>query len=99
MVKQGSGIIVNVGSVAGIASVPFMGLYGATKAAVRSLSTTLAYELKALGINVIHLAPALIHTPFSAKHDKLEYSGQLYEATALGEAEKGAGPAERHELS
>jgi len=87
MAKRGSGTVVNVGSVAGIASVPWMGLYGATKAAVRSLSTTLGYELEPLGVKVVHLAPALIHTPFSSKAEKLNYSGTIYDKDSITESE------------
>ena len=87
MAKQGSGIIVNVGSVAGIASVPWMGIYGATKSAVRSLTTTLGYELEPIGLRVIHLAPALIHTKFSQKHTSMEYDGNVYDKESLASSE------------
>lgn len=89
MAKQGSGIIVNVGSVAGIASVPWMGLYGATKAAVRSLSTTMDYEFRPLGVKVVHLAPALIHTPFSTKVTKLDYQGDVYDKDSVAISDEG----------
>lgn len=88
MAKQGSGTIVNVGSVGGMSSVPWLGLYCATKAAVRSLTTTLAYELEPLGVKVIHLAPALIHTPFSSKADRLNYSGTIYEKSSIDASEE-----------
>lgn len=89
MAKQGSGIIVNVGSVAGIASVPWMGLYGATKAAVRSLCATMDYEFRPLGIKVVHLAPALIHTPFSTKVAKLDYQGDVYDKSSVAVSDEG----------
>lgn len=89
MAKQGSGIIVNVGSVAGIASVPWMGLYGATKAAVRSLSATMDYEMRPLGIKAVHLAPALIHTPFSTKVTKLDYKGSVYDKESVAVSDEG----------
>lgn len=60
----------------------------ATKAAVRSLTTTLAYELEPLGIKVIHLAPALIATPFSSKADRLNYSGTVYEKSSIDTSEE-----------
>lgn len=92
MAKQGSGIIVNVGSVAGLASVPWMGLYGATKAALRSLSATLDYELRPLGIKVVHLAPALIATPFSTKVTKLDYQGDVYDKASVAISDEGGLP-------
>lgn len=88
LLQAGSGTIVNVGSVAGLASVPWMGLYGASKAAVRSLTTTLSYELGPLGVKVVHLAPALIDTPFSQKHERLNYTGRIYTKDSIEASEE-----------
>lgn len=55
---------------------------------MRSLTTTLAYELEPLGVKVIHLAPALIHTPFSSKADRLNYSGTIYEKSSIDASEE-----------
>jgi 1-acylglycerone phosphate reductase len=48
--------IVNVGSVAGIRSIPWSGLYASTKAALASYSDALRLELKGLGIDVLVIA-------------------------------------------
>ena len=56
------GSIVSVASVAGIEAAPFQGVYGATKAAVISMTRTLAFELGASGIRVNAIAPGLIET-------------------------------------
>ncbi len=60
------GSIVNVASVAGLEAAPMQGVYGATKAAVVSMTRTLAYELGASGIRVNALCPGLIETRLSA---------------------------------
>ena len=45
MIKQRSGLIVNIASVSGICATPFAGAYCASKAAVNLLSTSLRIEL------------------------------------------------------
>ncbi len=60
------GSIVNIASVAGLRAAPMQGFYGATKAAVISLTQTLAYELGGSGIRVNAIAPGLIETKFAA---------------------------------
>lgn len=56
------GSIVSVASVAGLEAAPFQGVYGATKAAVISMTKTLAFELGASGIRVNAIAPGLVET-------------------------------------
>ena len=60
------GSIVNVASVAALEAAPLQGLYGATKAAVVSMTKTLAYELAGSKIRVNALCPGLIDTKFAA---------------------------------
>jgi NAD(P)-dependent dehydrogenase (short-subunit alcohol dehydrogenase family) len=59
------GSIVNVASVAALEAAPLQGLYGASKAAVVSMTKTLAYELAAANIRVNALCPGLIDTKFA----------------------------------
>jgi len=59
---QGSGHVLNVASAAGFASAPHMGAYSASKAAVVSLSETLAVELDGTGIGVTALCPTFFKT-------------------------------------
>jgi len=64
--RDTGGSIVNVASVAGIRAAPMQGIYGATKAAVISLTQTLAFELGGAKIRVNAIAPGLVETKFAA---------------------------------
>jgi NAD(P)-dependent dehydrogenase (short-subunit alcohol dehydrogenase family) len=64
--RSAPGAIINVASVAGVEAAPLQGVYGATKAAVISMTKTLAYELAASKIRVNALAPGLIDTRFAS---------------------------------
>ncbi|HEY5745614.1 MAG TPA: SDR family NAD(P)-dependent oxidoreductase [Chryseolinea sp.] len=57
MREQGHGHIIQVSSVLGIAALPVLGLYTASKWAVEGLSETLATEVKGFGINVSLIEP------------------------------------------
>lgn len=63
MLKQGGGHIVNMGSMSSLAPVPGIGLYSASKFAVRGYSLALAMELKEQGIAVTCVCPDGINTP------------------------------------
>lgn len=63
MLKQGHGHIVNMGSMSSLAPVPGIGLYSASKFAVRGYSLALAMELKDNGIAVTCVCPDGINTP------------------------------------
>jgi NAD(P)-dependent dehydrogenase (short-subunit alcohol dehydrogenase family) len=63
LVARGApGSIINVSSVMGLLAAPMQGLYGMTKAALISLTKTLALELGGAGIRVNAVAPGLIET-------------------------------------
>jgi NAD(P)-dependent dehydrogenase (short-subunit alcohol dehydrogenase family) len=57
MRKQGHGHIVQVSSVLGVATLPVLGIYNASKFAVEGLSETLASEVKGFGINISLVEP------------------------------------------
>lgn len=59
---QQPGSIINVASVAGLRASPLQGIYGMTKAAVISMTQTLAFELGEAGIRVNAIAPGLVDT-------------------------------------
>jgi len=62
MAAKASGSIVNVASIAGRGAAPMQGVYGMTKAALISMTQTLATELAGAGIRVNAIAPGLIET-------------------------------------
>jgi NAD(P)-dependent dehydrogenase (short-subunit alcohol dehydrogenase family) len=62
----GGGAIVNVASVAGLRAAPMQGVYGMSKAAVLSMTQTLAFELGGSGIRVNAIAPGLVETRFAS---------------------------------
>jgi short-subunit dehydrogenase len=62
--EQGSGVILNNSSIAGLIGVPTISLYGSTKFAVEGLSESLYYELRELGIQVKIVEPGVVVTDF-----------------------------------
>lgn len=65
MRNQRSGRIVLVSSVAGFLSVPYQGLYSATKYATEAVAIALRNELKAFGIEVLLVNPGDTKTGFT----------------------------------
>jgi NAD(P)-dependent dehydrogenase (short-subunit alcohol dehydrogenase family) len=57
MTARGTGSVINVASVAGVAAAPFLAAYGAAKAGVVSLTKTLASEWGRSGVRVNALCP------------------------------------------
>ncbi|MGH3155733.1 MAG: SDR family NAD(P)-dependent oxidoreductase [Streptosporangiaceae bacterium] len=57
MLERGSGSVINVASVGGLAGAPLMSPYGSAKAAVISLTKSLAVEWGAQGVRVNALCP------------------------------------------
>lgn len=66
MRRQGSGRIINIGSVFGFLPMPYMALYAATKHAIEGYSESLDHELRTRGIRVSVIEPANTNTQFDA---------------------------------
>jgi NAD(P)-dependent dehydrogenase (short-subunit alcohol dehydrogenase family) len=66
MRKQGSGRIINIGSVLGFLPMPSGALYAATKHAIEGYSESLDHELRNWGIHAVVVEPAYTKTPFDA---------------------------------
>lgn len=80
MRAQQGGHIINISSLFGYgATVPGLGLYGATKYAVEGITEGLALELAPLGIKVTAVAPGLFSTDFVTA-DSFRYSATALEA-------------------
>ena len=83
--RKSKGSIINVASVAGRIGAPFQGIYAMTKAAVISMTKTLAMELGPSGIRVNAIAPGLVKTRFASalvENDGIRSS--IVERTPLG---------------
>jgi short-subunit dehydrogenase len=66
MRARASGVIVNVSSVAGRVTLPWLTLYSASKYALCSLTDGLRMELKKDGIHTIAVCPGYVKTTFQA---------------------------------
>lgn len=66
MRRQKSGLIVQVGSVAGILPVPFQAYYSASKAALAALTLALADEVRPWGIRCLLVQPGDTKTGFTS---------------------------------
>jgi len=66
MRRQGSGRIINIGSVLGFLPAPYMALYAATKHAIEGYSESLDHELRTRGIRISVVEPAYTKTQFDA---------------------------------
>ncbi len=64
--RDAAGSIIHVASVAGLVASPLQGVYAMTKAAILSMTKTLAYELAANKIRVNAIAPGFVDTKFAA---------------------------------
>ncbi|MFN2464124.1 MAG: SDR family NAD(P)-dependent oxidoreductase [Candidatus Dormibacteria bacterium] len=60
LLAKGEGHIVNMGSAAGLAPVPYASIYSATKHAIVGFSESIRYELEAEGIGVSVVCPTFV---------------------------------------
>ena len=82
---EAPGSIIHMASVAGIIASPAQGVYAMTKAAVISMTRTLAQELGPEGIRVNAIAPGLVETRFAgALVTNEELRARFVSRTALG---------------
>lgn len=74
MRERGSGVIINVASVAGKISLAPMAAYSATKYALEALSEALAQELRPFGVRVAIIEPGIIETRMARNIGDMENS-------------------------
>jgi 3-oxoacyl-[acyl-carrier protein] reductase len=65
MLRESRGLIVNLASIAGTIAAPGLSVYGATKAAVISLTRTMNAELEDDGIRAAAISPGFVDTPMA----------------------------------
>ncbi len=84
MVERGSGLVINIGSVAGAYPYPGGNVYGATKAFVDQFTLNLRADLVGTGVRATNIAPGLCGgTEFSNVHFKGDdaAAARVYEGT------------------
>jgi NAD(P)-dependent dehydrogenase (short-subunit alcohol dehydrogenase family) len=64
--RKAPGSIVNVASMVALRAAPMQGVYAMSKAAVVSMTQTLAFEVGGQGIRVNAIAPGLVETKFAS---------------------------------
>lgn len=67
MRAQGSGVVLNISSIAGFTATPGFGIYNATKFAVEGLSEALALDVAKLGLRVHIIEPGPFRTDFAGR--------------------------------
>lgn len=101
LVRQAHGRIINIGSISGRISGPFLGPYSATKFAIRAVTDSLRRELNPWKIPVILIEPGRVTTPIWQKakvhSDKIllkskkynEYYSEIFEKILIRRQSKG----------
>src|SRR5215468_2885499 len=84
MRKRRSGHIINIASICGLAAIPSLGDYSATKFAVEGLSECLALEVVPLGIRVTLVEPSGFRTEWAGRSAKDSSAREIadYDPTA-----------------
>ena len=90
MRKQRKGRVINVSSVVGVVSFPFIGLYSASKHALEAVSDALRIEVLPFGIDVVIIEPGWIRTAFAQTANELADRSLLDEGQPYAEALKTA---------
>jgi len=70
LLARGEGAIINTASTAGFQPVPYMAVYGASKAFVLSFSQALSEEYRGRGLRVLALCPGTTETAFSTSPER-----------------------------
>jgi NAD(P)-dependent dehydrogenase (short-subunit alcohol dehydrogenase family) len=84
MLERRRGRIIAFGSIAGIALVPKMGAYCATKAAVNAYIEVLQNEIRASGVRVHLVCPPAVNTPLVDQTIATDTPGSIIEAKKSG---------------
>lgn len=84
MLARGSGRMVLFGSIAGVAIVPKMGAYCATKSAVNSYVECLQNEIRGRGVDIHLICPPAVNTPLIDQTIATDTPGSINEAHRSG---------------
>ena len=95
---QGSGHIVNIGSIGGLIAIPYQGLYSASKFALGGLTECLRMEVKRFGVRVVIIEPGDHRTGFTKNRrmagstENSAYRAEFRTAVERMAADEQAGP-------
>ncbi|AXQ30009.1 SDR family oxidoreductase [Solimonas sp. K1W22B-7] len=82
MLRQGGGHIINIASLAGIAPVPGLNLYSASKFAVRGYSLSAAMDLAPRGVKLTVICPDAVQTPMLDLQVDYEQAAMTFSGSA-----------------
>jgi short-subunit dehydrogenase len=74
MIENKQGMVINIGSLAGLFGLPYQGLYSASKFAVEGYSESLRMELQNTGIKVAVVNPGDFKTDFTGNREKVPFT-------------------------
>ena len=74
MIEKKQGLVINIGSLAGLFGLPYQGLYSASKFAVEGYSESLRMELQNTGVKVTVLNPGDFKTDFTGNREKIPFT-------------------------
>ncbi|MEM9464774.1 MAG: SDR family oxidoreductase [Actinomycetota bacterium] len=104
--ERGSGVVVNVSSIAGRVGTPYAGAYAASKYALEAMSESLHFEMSTFGIRVHLIEPGRFDTGFGDKIIQPDaFAGSIHEErhdafrAALGALDGGGPPADSQEVA
>jgi short-subunit dehydrogenase len=84
LLRQGSGTLVAVGSVAGYRGLPGRAAYSASKAAIRTFMDALRMQLVGTNVHAMTLCPGFVRTPMTARlGSRLPFLLEVEEAASL----------------
>ena len=83
MARQGQGHIINIASLSGVAPIPGIAVYSATKFACRAFSLAAALELREQGIFVTAVSPDAVETPLLAPQKGVDAAAILFSGSRL----------------
>ena len=74
MIEKKQGLVINIGSLAGLFGLPYQGLYSASKFAIEGYSESLRMELQNTGVKVVVINPGDFKTDFTASREKIAFT-------------------------
>ena len=97
MRKQNKGLIINIGSVAGLFAIPFQSMYSASKFALEAMTEVLRIETKPFGIRAVLVEPGDTKTgftgsrqPVAAEKDSVYFERCTKSINAMAKSEQNA---------